>query len=375
MRRLQNIYRLGVKELISLRHDPALLVLIFFGFTVMVFVPATRGVLELRNATVAVVDEDGSALSRRLVEVLPQPYFKPPAMIAAADIDTALDAGRYSFIIDIPPEFQADVLAGRQPSVQVNIDATAMSQAGIGAGYLSQILGEAVEEYVRGFREPSRPAVSLTVRVKFNPNLQDSWFMGVMMIINVINLLAIITTGSALIRERERGTIDHLLAMPITPLEIMCAKIWSNGLVVVLAVVFSLSFVVRGILQVPLQGSLGLFVAATALYLFAATAIGIFLGTLANSMPQLGLLCILVVFPISSLSGNTTPLDSMPEAIQNIMLFSPSTHFVLIAQAILYRGAGFSLVWQEFLIVALIGLVFFLFALARFRRMVARQHA
>ena len=162
--------------------------------------------------------------------------------------------------------------------------------------------------------------------------------------------------------------MDHLLAMPLTPFEIAMSKIWANGLVIVVAVGLSIRFVVHGLLGVPIAGSIPLFLIGTAVYLFFATAIGIFLGTIARSMPQLGLLYLLVFLPMNMLSGSNTPLESMPPWLATIMQASPSTHFVSLAQAILYRGTGFTVVWPQFVIVALIGGVFLGLALLRFRR-------
>ena len=369
LRALSNIFHLGRKELISLRHDLVMVFLIVYGFTVMVYVPAVGTGLEVRNASVAVVDEDRSALSFRLADALPRPYFLPPVRLSVDAIDAAMDAGHYTFVIDIPPRFEADVLAGNRPSLQINIDATHMSQAGVGSGYLQEIFQKEIERWLQTHqvRPPPEPVRSV-VRVRFNPNLYSHWFMGVMMMINVITLLAVVLSGAALIREREHGTLEHLLVMPLTPVEIMLAKVWANAVIVVAAAMLCLVLVIGGLLETPLRGSLVLFGVATFLYVFSVTAIGIFLATVARSMPQLGLLSIPVVFPMVALSGNTTPLDSMPPAIQTIMQVSPSTHFVAIAQAIIYRGAGLEVVWPQLLVVAGIGGAFFLGALARLRR-------
>jgi ABC-2 type transport system permease protein len=371
-RALANIYHLGRKELASLRHDLVMVFLIVYGFTVMVYVPAVGTGIEVRNATVAVVDEDRSALSHRLADALPQPWFQPPAKLTAAEIDEAMDSGRYTFVIDIPPRFQADLLAGHRPRLQINVDATHMSQAGVGSGYLQDIFRREIERWLEthDIRPPEEPVRAL-VRVLYNPNLYSHWFLGVMMVINVITLLAVVLSGAALIREREHGTLEHLLVMPLTPAEIMLAKVWSNAVIVVAAATLSMLLVIGGLLETPLRGALPLFTLATFFYVFSVTAIGIFLATVARSMPQLGLLSIPVIFPMIALSGNTTPLDSMPPAIQAVMQLSPSTHFVGIAQALIYRGGGIEVVWQELLTVAGIGLVFFGGALARLRRSLA----
>ena len=208
-------------------------------------------------------------------------------------------------------------------------------------------------------------------RLRFNPNLDQAWFGSLMEIINNVTMLSIILTGAALIREREHGTIEHLLVMPVTPAEIMLAKVLSMGLVVLLAVLMALVFVVQGALRVPLQGSIALFMAAAALHLFATTSMGIFLATLARSMPQFGMLLVLVLLPLQLLSGGSTPRESMPRLVQEVMQTMPTTHFVAAGQAILERGAGLGVVWPQFLAIAGIGAVFFTAALLRFRRTIS----
>ena len=371
MQRLANIYRLGVKEFFSLRRDLVMVGLIVYAFTYAVYAPTQHAQTELKNASIAVVDEDRSQLSQRLRDALLQPLFQPPAELAANEIDWAMDSGSYTFVIDIPPKFEADLRAGRQPELQINVDATAMTHAGHGATYLQQIIAQEIREFMRGKGTALQEPVSLVVRAKFNPNLNSTWFMGVMQIINMITLLAIMLTGAALIREREHGTLEHLLVMPLTPAEIMIAKVWANGLIIVIAATLSLKVVVQGLLAVPIAGSVPLFVAGTALYLFSVTALGIFLATIARSMPQFGLLALPIFTVMYLLSGGTTPLDSMPRWLQIAMQFSPSTHFVSLAQAILYRSAGFDVVWPSFAAVTAIGVVFFLSALVRFRKTIS----
>lgn len=376
MQGLENIYRLGLKELISLRHDIVLIVLMIYAFTIGIYVPATGSGLDLRNASVAMVDEDRSQLSARIADGFLPPYFQAIQKLQLDEIDKAMDAGRYTFVIDIPPNYQADVLAGRRPDIQVNVDATAMSQAGIGAGYVKRILTDELEHFLRGRTTKISPApVASDVRIVFNPNLESGWFMGVMQMINWITMLAVVLTGAALIREREHGTIDHLLVMPVTPVQIILAKTWASGLVIVIAAGLSLWLIIIGALHVPVAGSIPLFLFGIVVYLFSLSAIGVYLGTVARSMPQLGLLFIPVVIPMLLLSGGFTPLDSMPEAIQTAMKFSPSTHFVEFATAVLFRGASLAEVWQAGLSMAALGAVFFTGALLRFRKSIAARHA
>ncbi|HTO44848.1 MAG TPA: ABC transporter permease [Burkholderiales bacterium] len=367
--RLQSVLWLGFKELASLGRDAAMVGLIIYAFTYAVYGPAKGAQMELRNASVAIVDEDRSELSRRIADALLQPFFKRPEAIGASEVDRVMDAGRYTFVIDIPPRFESDLEAGRNPTIQLNVDATAMSQAGHGAAYIQSIIAQEIQR-VAPAPSDTAPSVRLVTRAKFNPNLIETWFLGVSQIINNITMLAIILSGAAVVREREHGTIEHLLVMPLGPSDIMLAKIWSSALVIIIVSTISLLVVVQGMLGVPVAGSIPLFMASTGVYMFSVSSLGILLATVARSMPQFGLLAIPVFLMLNILSGGQTPLDSMPQWLQNVMQFSPTTHFVSMSMAILYRGAGLSAVWPDFAAVAGMGLVFFVAALAGFRRTV-----
>ena len=375
VRSLSNIFWLGTKELRSLFGDVVLIGLVIYSFTVAVISQAQSSSQELHRASIAVVDEDNSELSRRIAAAFLPPYFQRPISITQREVEPLMNSGRFTFVLDIPPNFQRDVLAGRKPSVQVNVDATAMIQAGIGSGYALQIITTEVAWFVARSEVPVQAPVNLVTRIAFNPNITTAWFEGVMGIINSVTMLAIILAGAALVREREHGTMDHLLVMPLSPFEIAMSKIWANVLVIAVAVAVALYVVVRWYLQVPINGSVPLFLSGTVLYLFFATAVGLFLGTIARSMPQLGLLYILVAVPMNLLSGAMTPVESQPVWLATIMQASPSTHFVSFAQSILYRGAGLDVVWPQFLAVAGIGALVLALTLRRFRAAIAAAGA
>ena len=367
MRSVSSIFWLGLKELRSFSHDWVLIGLVIFAFSIAVTAQAQSRAQELYNPAIGFVDEDISELSRRIIHAFLPPFYKSPQPVDLKDVDRLMNTGKFTFIIDIPPHFQRDLLAGRKPGIQVNVDATAMVQAGLGSRYTQQIITTEINNFVSRIEETTLPPVYLAARIAFNPNIATSWFTSVMAIINWVTMLGIIMAGAAVVREREHGTMDHLLVMPISPFEIAASKVWANGLVITTAAGFSLTVVVRTLLGVPIAGSVPLFLVGTALYLFFATAIGLFLGTVARSMPQLGLLFMFIALPMVVLSGSNTPLESMPPWLVTILQASPSTHFVSFAQAILYRGAGFDVVWPQFLAVAAIGGLFFVAALFRFR--------
>jgi ABC-2 type transport system permease protein len=366
-----NIYRLGIKEIRGLLHDKVLFFFIVWAFSIGIYTAATAASRELHNAPIAIIDEDRSALASNIINAFYKPYFNTPKIISLDEADPGLDSGIYTFVLDIPTNFQRDVQAGKSPDIQLNIDATRMTQAFIGSSYIQNIINRELAEFSRSASSSSALPISLVTQIKYNPNLTGTWFGSVMELINNITMLSIILTGAALIREREHGTLEHLLVMPLSAAEIMLAKVWSMGLVVLVAAGFSLYFIIQGLLNVPILGSVPLFLIGAFLHLFATTSLGIFLGTIARNMPQLGLLMILVILPLQMLSGGVTPRESMPDIVQNIMLVAPTTHFVSLSQAILYRGAGFDVVWPQFIAIISIGCLFFLLALSLFRKSLA----
>lgn len=372
MNSLHNILHLGIKELRSLWHDKALLIFILWAFSGGIYVAGTAASMELNNAPIAIVDLDQSVLSQRLAVAFYPPYFRKPDQISLRDINTVLDKGLYTFVVVFPQGLERDLRSGRRPDIQVNVDATRISQSFIGSNYIQNILTREINTLLQRSDAATDLPVQLVTHLKFNPNGISAWFGSVMEIINNITMLSIILTGAALIREREHGTIEHLLVMPLTPFEIMAAKVWACGLAVLLASAFSLQVIVQQVLQIPVAGSVPLFLCGVALHLFSTCSMGIFLGTVARSMPQLGLLFILILLPLQMLSGGVTPRESMPELVQTLMLIAPTTHFVDFAQAILYRGAGFSIVWPQFVAIMVIGVVFFTGAHVRLRKSLAQ---
>ena len=368
---LRNIFQLGVKELFGLWRDPMMLLLIAYSFSMGIYVGAKAQPDSLTNAAIAIVDEDHSLLSERITDAFLPPMFLKPVEITRPEIDPGMDKGKYTFVVVFPVNFERDVLAGRDPNVQINVDATRMSQAFTGGGYIQQIIAQETAKFLARSTADTSSLANAVIRNRFNPNLTQSWFAAAVQLINNISMLAIILTGAALIRERECGTLEHLLVLPLNSFEIMASKIWSMALVVLVSACLSQLIVIEWIMGVPVDGSRLLFICGMALYLFAVTSLGIFLACIASNMPQLGILLILVLMPMEMLSGGSTPLESMPVVIQKVMMFSPTTQFVSFCQALLYRGAGLDVVWKEMLALTGIGGALFAYSWLRFKRSVA----
>ncbi len=368
MHRLRNIFWLGTKELRSLFSDRVMLIFLVWSFSFSVYTEATGSAESVNNASVAIVDEDNSALSQRIAAALHRPYFQPPKYIAAEQIDAGMDQSEFMFVLVIPQGFESDIRRGETADLQLNIDATAVGQAGHGAGYITAIVEQEIGHFLQRFGEDNARPVGLALRRAFNPNGTDAWFLAVNALLNNLSMITIVLTGAALLREREHGTIEHLLAMPLTAFEIAMAKVCANGLVILLAFVLSTAIIVERLLDVPIAGSRLLLSLGAAVYLFSAAAIGILLGIVARSMAQFALLMILTVIPIMMLSGGMSPIESQPNYIQPVTWLLPSRHFMEFAQAVVFRGATLQIVWPPLATMAGLGAIFLTVSLLIFRR-------
>jgi ABC-2 type transport system permease protein len=374
LRWLANTLNLGTKELASVWRDTAMMIFIVWAFSGAIYLVASGASTEMRDASVGFVDQDQSQLSGRIRDAMRPPNFARPVSLDASAIDKAMDTALFTFIVNVPPGLEADLLSGRSPTLQVLVDATAMTQAGIGTGYIAEIVNRETERFLETRGRQAQAPLAFTVRAFFNPNLEDRRHTAVMEIVNNVCLLSIILVGAAVVREREHGTIEHLLVMPVRASEIVFAKIWANGLVVLLAVFLSLKLVAQGALGIVINGSIAVYMLGAVVFLFAVMALGIMLATLTPSMPQFALLAFPTVIVMEVLSGGMTPIESMPGYLQIIMSAVPSTHYVKFSQGVLFRDAPLSILWPEIAWMAGLGIVYVTIALGRFRAMLANAN-
>ena len=374
MRSIKNILALSAKELRSLFSDTVLVVLIVFAFTALVHSAATGINNDVNNASVGVIDADQSVLSHRILDALQQPHFQKPVPVQREEVEELLDKGKLMFVLEFPPNFQRDVEMGREPKVQLLTDATNMAQAGLGQSYIGHIFQNELVDFLKqkDLIDEMTPVKSVATLV-FNPNATDMWPAAVMEVDNMITMITLVLVGAAVIRERERGTIEHLLVMPVNSAEIVLAKIIANGLVICTIALLSMHFMVGGLLQVPLLGSLALFALGAGLFMFSIASLAVMLATLAPTMPQYSLLMMPVYIIALMFSGSSSPRSNMPETAQWISEYWPTTQFMTLAQNVLLRGAGFDVVWPQMVAMTISGALFLGFALFRFRRMLEQQ--
>ncbi|MDU8924444.1 ABC transporter permease [Pasteurellaceae bacterium LIM206] len=371
MRALKALFTLTWKEIKSLFGEPVLIGFMIMVFTLMIWMLANAITYDVKSAPIGIINQDHSALSYRLQEAMQQPYFQKPVEMSREQANEQMDRGKIIFALEIPPNFEKDVLAGRSPELQLQVDATMMTQAGAGSTMLQGYISQTLREFLK--LPDSTSPVKIVVNALYNPNATSIYFVPPMKIGDMLSLMVLILTGAAIIRERERGTLEHLLVMPVNAVEILLAKILANGIVIWVAAMLSMKFVVNGFLGVPINGSLMLYGAGMFLFLFSVASVAVMLATIAPSMAQFSLLMLPTYLVMLLFSGSASPRINMPELAQTISQHWPTTIFALLSQDILFRGADFTMLWPKFLSLAVVSALCLGLALLRFKKMLEKQ--
>jgi ABC-2 type transport system permease protein len=366
---------LTAKELLQLWRDRILLVFLLYAFTLDVYISGAGVSFQLKQAAVLVDDQDRTPASRELIHRFRPPYFRLDGEVESDDqAARALDAGRALAVLEIPPKFHENLRKGRAVDVLMQLDASSTNQALLAAGYAQEIVAEfGLEAALRQAQVPrdrlrTLPIVENAHRVWFNPNLIDAWFMSLSELMQVVTLFSVLLPAVALAREKERGTIEQMLVSPLSSFQIMLPKLSAMALVVLAGALLCIVLVLRPAFDVPLRGSLALFLLLTAAYVFTLAGFGLVVAALSRSLAQAGMTTILVVVPMMFLSGLFTPPEAMPGWLRGLMAVSPLTYYLDVTYGIFLKGAGPSLLLPSVAPMLALGAAIFSFGLWRFRK-------
>jgi len=371
----ERIIAMTLKELKQLIRDPVLLLIIAYFFTLDVYMAGSGINLSLRNASVMVNDHDHSAASRELIYRFRPPYFDFKGEISGKnEAEELLNKGQILAVLDIPENFQRHLLQGLPEAVQFQVDTSNTVLGTLATVYATEITAGFGQDFVgkRTGMDTGQmavlPVIQNRYRVLYNPNRLDSWFMSINELLTVIAMLSMMLPAAAAVREKERGTIEQLAVSPLSSLQVLLPKVISMGLVILFGVAVCLFFIIIPIFDLPVKGSISLFFAVTALFVFTASGIGLFISTISHSLGQVTMLVILLLMPLILLSGAWTPPEAMPQVLQWAMYISPLYYFNEMSYAILLKGAGIDILWDSLLGLTALGAVFFNFGVWRFRR-------
>jgi len=362
------------KEVLQLGRDLPLLLFLLYSFSLSVYVSGAGVTMQLQNAGLLVHDADHSFSSRELIHRFQPPYFRLQGEIAdPREGRRRLDEGTAMVLLDIPPRFH-EALTGREAAaVQLLVDTTNSPQGLSAAGYAAQIVsrfGSEVGLASVGLSstQSAIPMITSGHRVWFNPNQDETWFQSISHLLRMVTVFAVLLPAAALVREKERGTVEQLLVSPLSPFQIMLSKVLAMTAVILLCAAISLYGVMRPVFHVPMKGSAWLFFLLTGLHVFTTSGFGLVAATVTRNQAQVGMITLFLVGPMMLLSGLTTPYESMPKWVQLIMAISPLRYYIDITHGVMLKGAGLDILWRPAGAMALLGGALFMFGMWRFRR-------
>lgn len=334
------------KELLELSRDRVLILFVLYAFTLDVIGDAGLR-LSLNNARMQVQDHDRSTTSRELIGRFAAPYFNVAQTSKNAnDILAGIDGGSDMVGLVIPPNFEADLARGERVPVQLFLDGSRATHASLAEAYTREIVANLSQEIAGkrlGWPPDARtalPVVEPALRVRFNENREESYFMGINTLLMQLALLATLLAAAAFVREREHGTIEQLLVSPLEPWEILLAKTTASTVILLVATALTVFGVLLPILEVPVRGSLVTFFACTVIFVFTMSGLGMAVASFCRTMPQVGMVTILLAVPVLFLfSGSWTPPEAMPSWLARATALSPLRWFNEIAFGLFLRGA------------------------------------
>ena len=367
--KLHRIKRMVVKEIRQLFRDPKTKRIIFAAPVIQLILLGYAVNTDVRNVSMAVVDHDRTVASREFVAAFTgSGYFRvTQTSDRSRDLGTALDEGRAVVAIEIPAGYQADLAAGRSPSVQFLADGTNSNTATIAQGYAAKIVQELgiklASEWVGGLAPP----MDVRSRAWFNPALASQIYNVPAVIGVIVLLMCLLLTSMSIVREREVGTLEQLLVSPLSPGELILGKtIPVAGIAMLqLAIVTTVALLW---FDVPLRGSILVLVFGAALFILAGLSVGLFISTISSTQQEAFLTMYLFLLPAIILSGFFYPIETMPPGFRELTVINPLRHFLEIVRSVFLKGSTIGDLWVQFATLAGMAIAGLVLATHRFKR-------
>lgn len=339
------------KELISFFRSWGLLVVVLYSFTLDIYIAAKGITLDARNISVGYTDASSGVLAAKILSCFHAPQFQEPKHYASQEaLMQALVDKEIMVGLVFESDFAKRYYSGEGAQIGVLLDATAAAQSYMALSYIQNIL--------LGF-ESDDFLVAIQTHKLFNPNASYSDFMGLSELLSIITMLSVILTSAIFVREKEQGTWDIMLLMPVAPWVMILAKIISQVIIVTAGTVLSLGLVLFGIFDLPMNGSFWLFMLLALLFAFTSAGLGLFIAAVSKSMLQVAQLSVLVMMPLIFLSGAWTPVYAMHPALYALSFISPLRYFIEGSESLFFRGTPFVDLLPQFAGVIILGAAVF----------------
>nr|WP_321267926.1 ABC transporter permease [uncultured Sulfurimonas sp.] len=321
------------KELISFMRSVMLVIVVLYSFTVDVYVAGSGIEIKPKNVTVGYVDDTGGGISKKILSRLHKPEFKEPIAYKSQELLSDAIFNKDILVgLVFDSDFEKKYRQNEVAKLNILIDATAASQGLTTLSYLQNIILD--------FEKLDIP-IDIKSHKLFNQNADNHQFMALTELLSIITMLIVILTAIAFVKEKEDGTWDIMLLMPVNPKIIILAKSMSQVLIVMIGVILCLGFVIFGAFDTPINGSFWLFILFTFIYAFCSAGIGLFVAAISKDVMQVAQLSIVIMMPLIFLSGAWTPVYAMHPIFQKLSLISPLRYYIEGSESLFYRGTSF----------------------------------
>ncbi|MDV3348275.1 ABC transporter permease [Leptothoe sp. ISB3NOV94-8A] len=362
-------WALAIKEVQQILRDKKLLFMLVFPPTVQLLLYGLILNPDVQYLKLGIVDQVNVGASRELVAALTENdvFVVDRYSASQQSLGKQVRRGDITLGVVFPPDFNRNLSQDKSAEIQVMVDGVDANTAGIASGYFTQI----VQQYNRQLNDIEIPSVvEPQITFLYNPGLISSWFFVPAMMGVVLTLIGSIVSSSALIREKDTGTLEQLLMTPASAGEILLAKVVPLFVLLLGDALLALS-VANIIFNVPLRGSLLLFLVMSGLYVFVGIGIGMMLATLCRNQQQVILTSFFINMPLIQLSGAIAPIESMPAVFRYLSLLNPLRHYVAILRAVLLRGVGLEVIWPHAIALLVFAAVLVTISTNQFRHQVS----
>jgi len=335
------------KELLGFLRSWGLVAVVLYSFTLDVYMAGSGMQIEPKNVSVGYVDYTGGGISQKILSHLHKPEFvSPERFLSQKQLSKAIFDKEIMVGIVFDQDFEKNYRNCKKATIDVLLDATAASQSFTTLNYLQSI--------VLNFSKVNIP-IDIDIHKLFNPNSDERSFMALSELLSVITMLSILLTAMVFVREKEEGTWDIMLLMPINPKIVILAKSFSQVIIIMTGTVITVGLVLFGSFDITMNGSFFAFLLLTFFYAFTSTGIGLFIASVSKNMMQTAQLSMLIVIPLIFLSGAWTPIYAMHPILEKLSLISPLRYYIEGCESIFFRGTSFVDMRQYFAAVLVLG--------------------
>ena len=349
------------KEILSFLRSIGLVAVVLYSFTFDIYIAGSGVQVKPRNVSIGYVDYSKGVVSKKILSHFHRPEFKNPVPFKSQkELSSAIFNKKIMVGIVFNSDFEKNIYKKEPAKINVLIDSTAASQAYVTLSYLQNII-----LHMSNVKFP----IDLAIHKLFNQNSNSKWFMSFTELLSVITLLGVILTAMVFVKEKEDGTWDIMLLMPVNSKLIIFAKILSQVAILLCGVIVAFGFVILGIFNAPMNGSIFDFLVLTLLYCLTAAGLGLFIAAVSESALQVAQYSILIMMPLIFLSGAWTPIYAMHPALRFLSLFSPLRYYIEGSESIMFRGADMIHLWNYYAALLFLGIILFWYGYRKMGRL------